>query len=209
MKCFFSRKIPLARDVLLLESGSPEVARRAVGEIQKIFPGARYHLCTCHPVSAENAFASVFRVNDYASHWERMRVLLSWRQKGWEVLAILCTGEAIMARWKWLALALLPAKVLVVNENADFFWLDWGNRKTLRRFVRMRLGVGQIELLSTVARALVFPITLLILLGTAGFLYSRRGWRLLSWRIHRLDGENPQPARPATLCRDAPKLKNQ
>ena len=106
---------------------------------------------------------------------------------------ILCTGEPILLRWKLMALAMLPAKVLIVNENADFFWLDWENRRTLRKLASIRWGVNLEEFFATLLRALVFPITLLILLVTAGFLYLRRAWRLLIWKIN---GGAPSSTKP-------------
>ena len=184
MKYFFRRKFPGAADVLLIESGSPEVARRALGGIRQIFPRARYHLLTCWSDPPTGLFASILRASDYPSGWEKVRLLVSLARRKWRVLAILCTGESVLWRWKMLALALLPAKVLIVNENADFFWLDWANRRTLRRFLAIRWGVNRDEILSTALRAMVFPLTLLFLILTALFLYSRRWRRLLLWRLH-------------------------
>jgi len=184
VKYFFRRKFPGAADVLLIESGSPEVARRALGGMRQIFPRARYHLLTCWPDPPAGLFASIFRASDYPSAWEKVRLLVSLARRKWRVLAILCTGESVLWRWKMLALALLPAKVLIVNENADFFWLDWANRRTLRRFLAIRWGVNRDEILSTALRALVFPLTLLFLILTALYLYCRRWRRLLVWRLH-------------------------
>jgi len=186
MKYFFRRKFPDADDVLVIESGSPEVARRALGGIRDIFPRARVHLLTCWPDPPDGFLTDVFRTADYPSGWEKVRLLLSFARRRWRVLAILCTGEPILWRWKMLALGLLPAKVLIVNENADFFWLDWDNRKTLRHFLAIRWGVNRDEILATLFRALVFPMALLILLATAGYLYARRWRRLLVWRIKAL-----------------------
>ena len=186
MKYFFRRKLPSTVDILLMESGSPEVARRALAGIRKVFPSARYHLCTCQADPPLAMFSSVFRVTDYPTGWKKLGLLFSFWRRGWEVLVILCTGEPILWRWKMLALVLLPAKVLVVNENADFFWLDWGNRGTLRRLLGIRWGVDLEEFFYTLLRALVFPLTFLFLISTAGFLYMRRAWRLLLWKIHGL-----------------------
>src|SRR3990172_1686617 len=113
MKYFLRGKIPAARDVLVIESGSPEGTRRALGGIRRIFPDARYHLLTCWPDPPPDLFADVFRAADYPSGWEKVRLLVSFARRRWRVLAILCTGEPILSRWKILALALLPAKVLV------------------------------------------------------------------------------------------------
>ena len=208
MKYFFRRKVPQAADVLLIESGSPDVRRRALEKVLKIFPGVRYHLCTCHPVPPSGEFASVFSVTDYPSDWEKLRLLFSFRRKRWEVLVILCTGEPILWRWKVLAALLLPAKVLVVNENADFFWLDWGSRKALRGFLGFRWKGNLDDLSRTLLRALAFPLTLFFLLCTAGFLYARRMWRLLEWKISEMEVENPGQAKQGPLYRESSKLKN-
>jgi len=199
MKYFFRRKFPGAADALLIESGSPEVARRALRGIREILPGARYHLLTCWPDPPAGLFRSVFRAADYPSAWEKIRLLVSFARRRWRVLAILCTGEPILWRWKMLALAVLPAKVLIVNENADFFWLDWDNCRTLRRFLAIRWGVNRDEILSTALRALVFPLTLLYLILTALFLYARRWRRLLLWRLR------PRPAQRTRETEPAPK----
>ena len=49
----------------------------------------------------------------------RSRFLLALRGRKWDVLVILCTGEPLLWRWKTLAVFLIPAKVLVVNEKSN------------------------------------------------------------------------------------------
>lgn len=190
MKYFFRRKFPGADDVLLIESGSPEVARRAVGKIREHFPGARYHLLTCWPATTPESrlapagpYRSVFRAADYPTGWEKLRLLLSLARRKWRVLAILCTGEPVLWRWKMLALAVFPSKVLIVNENADFFWVDWAHRHHVRQFLAVRWGINRGEMAATALRALVFPLTLLFLILTALYLYARRWRRLVVWRL--------------------------
>ena len=207
MKFFFQRKIPAVHDVLLFESGSPEVARRALEQIRRIFPAARYHLCTCWPDPPVGSVASVFRVVEYPSSWNKLRLLWSFRQRRWEILAILCTGEPILLWWKLAALLLLPAKALIVNENADFFWLDWGNWRIVRRFVAIRWGVNQEELLQTLVRALVFPVTLSYLLATAGWLYFRRWRKLLAWKMAGVGAAKLSRSQETTFVRDASRSK--
>ena len=207
MRYFFRRKIPNAEDILLIESGSPEVARRALAGIRAIFPAARYHLLTCWPNPPAKGLQTIFRASYYPSGWKKLRLIVSLRRRGWRLLVILCTGEPILWGWKVLAAALVPAKILVVNENADFFWLDWGNRKTLRRFLAIRWGVNRAKLFATALRTLAFPITLLILLGTALWLYGRRWRRLLTWKIRALFAKNPRPTPAATVYRETSRGK--
>ncbi|MBI3895546.1 MAG: hypothetical protein HY313_06415 [Acidobacteria bacterium] len=173
----------MTRDVLLIESGSPEVSRRALEGIRQIFPGAQYHLLTCWPGTPSMRFDTAFRASDYPTWRSKLRLLLFFRRKGWEVMAILCTGERILWRWKMLALILIPAKVLVVNENADFFWLHWENWRTLEQLLASRLGVNLTGFFSTAPRALMFPFLLLFLLVTAAFFYIRRWRRLAFWKF--------------------------
>lgn len=183
MRYFFRSRIPDAADVLLIESGSPQVARRALKRIRLIFPGARYHLCTCRPALDVAGFASVFQAGDYRTGWQKLKLVLSFCRRGWNVLVILCTGEPTLWRWKMLALLLMPAKVLVVNENADFFWLDWSHRRTLRSLAGIRWGVNLEDSCLTLLRLLVFPLTFFFLLATAGWLYLRRARCVAWWRI--------------------------
>jgi hypothetical protein len=175
-----------------MESGSPEIARRAIERISKLFPDAGFHLCTCHSDTSSAFFSTVFRVADYPGTWKKLGLLFSFWRKGWEILVILCTGEPILWRWKILALFMLRSKVIIVNENADFFWLDWANRRTLRRFLAGRWGINRTESLQTFLRLLVFPLTLLFLLATVGFLYLRRACRLLLWKMQGVPGQGPQ-----------------
>jgi hypothetical protein len=78
-----------------------------------------------------------------------------------------------------LALFLFPSKVLIANENADFFWLDWAHRRNVRQFLAVRVGVNRDEIAATILSAVVFPFTLLFLIMTALYLYCRRWRRLL------------------------------
>lgn len=198
-------------DVLLIESGSREVGLRVLQNIREHFPHARYHLLTCWPVPPvpslaegskvegnkveENAvpaspYHSVFRASDYPTSLDKLRLLISLARREWRVLAILCTGSPVLWRWKMLALALFPSKVLIANENADFFWLDWAHRRNTRQFLAVRWGVNRDEITATALRALIFPLTLLFLLLTALYLYTRRWRRLLLWKLR------PTPAKP-------------
>ncbi|MBI1956214.1 MAG: hypothetical protein HYS38_07445 [Acidobacteria bacterium] len=207
MKYFFRKKVPLAHDVLFIESGSPEVTRRVLEGIRQIFPDARYHLLTCWPDAPSVRFDTVFRASEYPSGWSKLRLLLTIRRKGWEVMAILCTGERILWRWKMLALALIPANVLVVNENADFFWLHWGNWRTLRQLLAVRWAANLGGLFWTALRALAFPFTLLFLLFIAAFLYTRRWWRLAIRKFYARPSRNPQSPEAASLCEETPQWK--
>jgi hypothetical protein len=189
MKYLFG-SFPGADDVFLIESGSPDVSLRVVDKVRTIFPKARYHVLTCWPETAhtprlppKGPYASLFRAADYPTTLDKLRLLLSLARRRWRVLVILCTGEQVLWRWKMLALVIFPSKILIANENADFFWLDWAHRRNLRQFIAVRGGVNRDEIAATILRAMVLPFTFLFLLLTALYLYTRRWRRLLMWKL--------------------------
>ena len=184
MKGFFNDAVPPARAVLIIESGSQHILAHALPAIRRAFPDAGIHLLTCWPEAPPGPFARLLRVRDFPGRGAKLRLLSSFRRQPADVLAIVCSKEPVMYAWKMMALLLVPAKTLIINENGDFFWFDWHNRRTLRSFVQSRWVIVRKEFLLTALRALVFPFTLLYLLATAAWLYARRWRRLLWWRIH-------------------------
>ena len=187
MNGFFHDEVPPPLDILLIESGSQEIFRRGLESIRRSFPEARLHLLTCWPDPPPGPLASLHRVRDYASRWDKLRLLHSLRQQPSDVLAILCSKEPVMYSWKMLALLLVPAKTLIINENGDFFWFDWHNRSKLRQFMQSRWVIIRKEFFLTMLRALAFPFTVLFLLANAARLYARRWRRMLLWKIRGQD----------------------
>jgi hypothetical protein len=85
-----------------------------------------------------------------------------------------------MTKWKWAAAARIPAKVMIVNENADSFWLDRGHLRDLRNLLIERSGMKEMTPLRTLAHAMAFPFTLVTILSFAGYMKSRRVLRSLT-----------------------------
>ena len=183
MKDFFGKRFPSSGDVLIVESGSPQITDRARAGLRRAFPHSPLHLATCWPDRSAQDFAQVYSVGDYAGRTEKLGLLRKLRKHGFSVLAVLCTGEPIMSLWRTLALAVVPAKVIIINENGDFFWLSWENRATLRSFLSARWGVNLRHGAKIILLALLFPFTVLFLMLTALFYYLRRWRNLLWWKI--------------------------
>jgi hypothetical protein len=208
MKDFFRGAVPQPRSILAIESGSPHILRRALGGIRQMFPEAQLHLCTCWPDPAPDGVSTLFRVADYPSQRDKIRLLLTFRRSRYDVLVILCSQEPIMYAWKMMVLLLVPAKTLIVNENGDFFWLDWQNRGALRQFLATRWVIIRKEFLLTILRAIVFPFTLLFLIANAVFFYARRWRRLLLWKIRELSAPHTGPSQSASLYSENPPRKS-
>ena len=133
-------RLPDVTSILLVESGSR-------GLVEKVLPGLRQtwggeipiDLVSCFaslPQGFEAATTRVYRVGDYRGREGRAQaVSRAERPKRYSLMGIVCSGEPIMLKWKWALAARMPAKVFVINENGDYFWLDRKHLKPIRQFV--------------------------------------------------------------------------
>ena len=84
-----------------------------------------------------------------------------------------------MTKWKWVLAARLRSKIFVVNENADFFWLDRGHWRNALLMARTRTGIIGSAGIPALAQWLFFPVTLIYLLLFAGVVHLKRKVRML------------------------------
>src|SRR5206468_10469806 len=94
-------------------------------------------------------------------------------------IGIICSGEPVMTKWKWMLAARIPAKLFVLNENGDYFWVQWSEWKTIRHFILFRAGLSGAGAVTTIARLVLFPFMLMYLIGYAAAVHTRRRLRLL------------------------------
>ena len=180
MRCLLRRRIPAGR-ILFVESGSREITERLLPILYRNH-GAPIDLFTCYPGAPAGLppGATVFRTGDYRGRSGRKRLYRELRARRYALLGILCSGEPIMAKWKWALALRVPAKVFIVNENADYFWLDYAHRSVLVHFALLRSGLTGLGGLRTLARLAAFPFALAWLLAYAGWVHSRQALRLLA-----------------------------
>ena len=159
MRYLLSRRIPNADAILLVESGS-----RAL--LENVIPGLRntwgdnvaLDLVTCYA-----------RLPD-----ARRRLLAELRSNRYGLIGLICSGEPIMTKWKWALALRLPAKVFIINENGDYFWLDRGHLDLIRQIVLLRSGLAGAGAVRTLARIVSFPFALTYLLLYAAVVHARR-----------------------------------
>lgn len=182
VRYFFSLRFPEVTRILLVESGSRHLIERLVPVLRQFWPEAEFGLVTCYsglPAAlVADSRTAVFHVAEYQGRAGRRRLYRDLARRGYQIMGILCSGEPIMTKWKWALVANVPAKVFVVNENCDFFWLDRTQLATLARFVAHRLGMGGAQAAPALFRLLLFPLTVLYLLAYALFAHARRRLRL-------------------------------
>jgi len=82
-----------------------------------------------------------------------------------------------MTKWKWALALRVPAKVFILNENGDYFWIDPGHWGAIRGFVLFRAGLAGSGAVRTLVRMALFPFTLLYLLLYATTVHARRALR--------------------------------
>lgn len=178
MRYFFRRRIPPFRRVLLVESGSRAVLDGLLPVLFKRYgERMRVDLLTCYagvPESFREETGQVYRVNDCAGRERRRQLYRELAANRYDVLGMVCSAEPIMTKWKWALAALLRAKVFVVNENGDYFWLDYGHAGAIRHFVFYRAGLTGSGAAMTIARLLFFPLTLAYLAMWAAAAHLRR-----------------------------------
>ena len=127
MSCVFRPVGVEMSHVLLVESGPAALAERFLAHLYASHPAQRVDLLTCvegEPIGLQLDRGSVTNVQLYRGFAARRALIRDFARAGYGVVAIFCTGHNIMTRWKWAIAVRVPAKVLIVNENGDYFWLD-------------------------------------------------------------------------------------
>ena len=181
MRYFLTGRIPEPTCILLVESGSRSL-------LEGLIPGLRetwsedifIDLVTCFakpPQGFRPENTRVYRVTDYRGREARGRLYRELARNRYSLVGIVCSGEPLMTKWKWVLALRLPAKVFIINENGDYFWLDRLHFGTLREFVFLRSGLAGAGAVRTLARVVSFPFTFAYLLLYATAVHTRRALR--------------------------------
>jgi len=181
MRWFLRRRIPPIERVLVVESGARAVAERVLPVLRATLgQDVTVDLVTCYlglPAGWPDQ-TRVFRVADYAGRLGRKRLYAELGARGYSALGILCSGDPIMIKWKWSITARVPAKVFVINENADYLWLDRGHLGTLARLAATRTGFSGAGAVRATAQIAALPFAVAYLLLYAAWVHARRGLRM-------------------------------
>jgi hypothetical protein len=182
MRYFISRAVPPFSRVLLVESGRRDLYEDLLRGLYEVHPDMRADLVTCY-AGAPRHFRSdrgrVYRVTDYPDQASRKRFYAELAANHYSIAGIICSAEPVMTKWKWMLAFRLPAKVFVLNENGDYFWIDRGHWSNIRRFVLFRAGLSGAGAVRTIGRLLLFPFALVYLALFALAVHFRRRLRML------------------------------
>jgi hypothetical protein len=153
--------------MLLIESGSRSLLAGIHPHLRSVWGAdVPIDLVTCYAGLPEGFEAEtvVHRVTDYGTPEGRKELIRILRSRQYSLAGMICSAEPIMTKWKWLIALRVPAKIFILNENGDYFWLHRDNAAAIRQFSLVRLGLSGAGAIRTVGRMLVFPFSVLFLL---------------------------------------------
>jgi hypothetical protein len=174
---------PTVRRILLVESGSRHLIEGVVPHLKNIFGAeTQIDLVTCFPGTPRviDGAAAVYRTADFQSRVARGTLYRQLRANNYQVCGIICSAEPIMTRWKWMLAMRVPAHLFLLNENGDFVWFDSEHLPVLAAYAQTRAGLEGAGAVRTIARIVLFPLTLLYLLLYASFVHGRRALRQIT-----------------------------
>lgn len=179
MRYLLTRREPAVNRILLIESGSRQVAEAVVPRLRRIWGDVPIDLLTCFPgtPSALDSNSVIYRVTDYRTSEQRYALIRHLCERRYGIAGMICSAEPIMTKWKWWVALRLPAKFMIVNENSDFFSLNREHLSNAARFVRVRMGLTGARAFRTLPHLLVFPFSLLYLLFYAFAIHGKRALR--------------------------------
>jgi hypothetical protein len=181
MRYFLTGRMPEVRSILLVESGSRRLVEGLLPKLRASWGGdARIDVVSCFsglPLGFDAETTRIYRVSDFRGRAARRRLYRELVANGYSHMGVICSGEPLMSRWKWALLWKIPAKVFIVNENGDYFWLARTHTRILRKFVLQRTGLAGSGAVRILARLITFPFTLLYLLLYAAVQHTRRALR--------------------------------
>jgi len=180
VRYFLTGRQPDVSSILLVESGSRAIAERVANTLRRGYgPNVRIDLVSCYSMLPEgfDADTRIYRVSDYRSGDARRKLFRELAANRYSAMGIICSGEPLMTKWKGALAYRVPAKIFIINENADYFWLDYAHLKQAQRLVLLRAGLAGAGAVRTLTRAISFPFVLFYLLLYASVVHARRAMR--------------------------------
>lgn len=181
MRYFLTGRQPRPSSILLVESGSRGLLEGLITGLRSTWGRELFiDLVTCYatlPSGFDPENTRVYRVSDYPGRQRRRELYRELARNNYTQMGIICSGEQVMLKWKWALAWKLPAKVFIINENGDYFWLDRTHFSTIRQFLMFRAGLAGAGAVRTLVRVLSFPFTLTYLILYATIVHARRALR--------------------------------
>lgn len=181
MRYVFTRRDPDVTAILLVESGSRYLLERLIPTLRVTWgEEISIDLVSCYntlPKGFCPETTQLYCVTEYRGRELRKRLYHQLLANHYGYVGIVCSAEPLMTKWKWAVALRVPAKLFIINENADFFWFNRSHWRVLRRFVLFRSGLADAGAVRMLAGLILFPFTLLYLVLYATTVHARRSLR--------------------------------
>jgi hypothetical protein len=146
MHRFLARAQPSFERLLLIESGPREAGEKALRYFYAAKHTAQIDVLTCYstpPAAFDPARGALLSVHDREVVENRTRFIGKLARTPYTVVAILCTGSPILERWKWAIALKTSARLIAVNEEANYFTVDVWNIGSAKLMLQRRLDITQ------------------------------------------------------------------
>jgi len=171
---------PSFERILVIESGPRKVADTFLQHLYEVQKSEQVDLLTCYPgtpKSFDSQRGNVYSVHHPNAKSDRGQFIRKLLGKHYTVVAILCTGDPVLTKWKWAIALRTKAKVLIVNEFDGFFLLDRKHLRPAKMMLWIRLGLHQPLKLHVLGEVFLVPFTITYLALYAGWVHARRALR--------------------------------
>lgn len=181
MRYFLTRRLPEASAILLVESGSRGLLEGLIPNLRETWgEEIPIDLVTCYPTLPRGFLdhnTRLYCVTGFRGRQGRRKLYRQLADNRYALMGIVCSDEPLMTKWKWSLALRIPAKIFVINENGDYFWLDRGHLGPLGEFLLYRSGLAGVGAVRMLAQLVSFPFTLAYLLLYAAAAHARRAFR--------------------------------
>jgi hypothetical protein len=180
MRGLLSKAHPSFERLLVVESGPRDVTETFLQHLYEVQKSRHVDLLSCYPgrpKSFDPERGTVYSVHDEPARENRGRFIRRLLTTPYTIVAILCTGDPVLSKWKWVIALRANAKVLIVNEHAGFFLLDFEHRRFARMMLSLRLGMHQPLQARLLGELLLVPFTVSYLALYAAYIHAKRALR--------------------------------
>ncbi len=181
MRGLLSKAHPSFERLLVVESGPRDVSETFLQHLYEVQKSERVDLLTCYPgcpKSFDGERGVIYSVHEGEAKEDRAQFIRKLLKNRYTVVAIFCTGDAVLTKWKWLIAVRTRAKLLIVNEHAGFFFFDVQHRGLVKTLLSLRLGMRQPLQFRLLAELFLVPFTIVYLALYALAIHAQRAIRL-------------------------------
>jgi hypothetical protein len=180
---------PPVTSILLVESGSRHLLEKLILTLHQTWGETiPIDLVTCYntlPSGFDPKTTRLFCVTEYRGRALRRRLYAELAANRYAYVGIVCSAEPLMNKWKWAVAIRVPAKLFIINENADFFWFSRSHWRVILKFALLRSGMEGAGAVRMLTGLILFPFTLLYLLLYATAVHTRRTLSRAAVRLRR------------------------